>query len=112
MLCLDRLRDLILLLQHASPHFPYTTLFRSVSLDAPAAFRSMEPCVRDVMSRWAFPPSSAEYGTEFPYSSDDGRSEEHTSELQSRLHRACRLPPDTTNTPRLVRAEQPEPATR
>ena len=40
---------------------------KSVSLDAPPAFRSMEPCVRDVMSRWAFPPSSEEYGTEFPF---------------------------------------------
>lgn len=39
---------------------------KSVSLDAPAPFRSMESCVRDVMSRWAFPPSSEEYGTEFP----------------------------------------------
>jgi len=39
---------------------------KSVSLDAPLPFRSMEPCVRDVMSRWAFPPSSEEYGTEFP----------------------------------------------
>ena len=39
---------------------------KSVSLDAPAQFRSMESCVRDVMSRWAFPPSSEEYGTEFP----------------------------------------------
>jgi predicted Zn finger-like uncharacterized protein len=39
---------------------------KSVSLDAPAQFRSMESCVKDVMSRWAFPPSSEEYGTEFP----------------------------------------------
>jgi predicted Zn finger-like uncharacterized protein len=39
---------------------------KSVSLDAPPQFRSMESCVRDVMSRWAFPPSSEEYGTEFP----------------------------------------------
>lgn len=39
---------------------------KSVNLDAPPPFRSMEPCVRDVMSRWAFPPSSEEYGTEFP----------------------------------------------
>ncbi len=39
---------------------------KSVNLDAPAQFRTMESCVRDVMSRWAFPPSSEEYGTEFP----------------------------------------------
>lgn len=39
---------------------------KSVNLDAPAQFRALEPCIRDVMSRWAFPPSSEEYGTEFP----------------------------------------------
>ncbi len=39
---------------------------KNVSLDAPAQFRALEPCIRDVMSRWAFPPSSEEYGTEFP----------------------------------------------
>lgn len=39
---------------------------KSVTLDAPPQFRSMESCVKDVMSRWAFPPSSEEYGTEFP----------------------------------------------
>ncbi len=39
---------------------------KSVNLDAPVQFRALEPCIRDVMSRWAFPPSSEEYGTEFP----------------------------------------------
>ncbi|MES1172356.1 MAG: AgmX/PglI C-terminal domain-containing protein [Bacteroidota bacterium] len=39
---------------------------KSVNLDAPSQFRALEPCIRDVMSRWAFPPSSEEYGTEFP----------------------------------------------
>ena len=39
---------------------------KSVSLDAPLQFRALEPCIREVMSRWAFPPSSEEYGTEFP----------------------------------------------
>lgn len=39
---------------------------KKVSLDAPAQFRTLEPCIREVMSRWAFPPSSEEYGTEFP----------------------------------------------
>jgi hypothetical protein len=39
---------------------------RNVSLDAPQSFRALEPCIRDVMSRWAFPPSSEEYSTEFP----------------------------------------------
>src|SRR2546429_5531284 len=47
--------------------FPYTTLFRS---------SRCSPCARPAHSttmRWA------------------GRSEEHTSELQSRLHLVCRL---------------------
>src|SRR2546422_2061045 len=61
--------------------FPYTTLFRSVPgghrdlgavRDAAGAAPRREPFPRDG------PPSSA-------------RSEEHTSELQSRLHLVCRL---------------------
>src|SRR2546429_853504 len=52
--------------------FPYTTLFRSTSLSArrPRTGRSR---------RCSCPPTRA------------GRSEEHTSELQSRLHLVCRL---------------------
>src|ERR1041385_9404400 len=48
--------------------FPYTTLFRSVP----------SPC-----SRWPRPP--------WPVRPSSVRSEEHTSELQSRLHLVCRL---------------------
>src|SRR2546429_5917719 len=52
--------------------FPYTTLFRSVSSrDGPAATVSSTSTGRDAC------PSA--------------RSEEHTSELQSRLHLVCRL---------------------
>src|SRR6266436_7843309 len=47
--------------------FPYTTLFRSSAPRAPPA-----PC--STRARWR-----------------RGRSEEHTSELQSRLHLVCRL---------------------
>jgi predicted Zn finger-like uncharacterized protein len=39
---------------------------KGVNLDATPPFRALEPCIRDVMSRWAFPPSSEEYQTEFP----------------------------------------------
>src|SRR2546422_4238915 len=57
--------------------FPYTTLFRSSS----RAWSSRSPRVRSARrrrpSRPRAPPSS--------------RSEEHTSELQSRLHLVCRL---------------------
>src|SRR5205809_5661823 len=56
--------------------FPYTTLFRSrlslrgVGSDPPAR------------TRWLGP---------FGAGADPNRSEEHTSELQSRLHLVCRL---------------------
>src|SRR5687768_17644574 len=53
--------------------FPYTTLFRSGD---PASRRSRS-CSRTTS------------GT--PSSDRTGRSEEHTSELQSRLHLVCRL---------------------
>src|SRR2546429_6052428 len=50
--------------------FPYTTLFRSATMQA-----------------------QARYTVELPPQFKDaaGRSEEHTSELQSRLHLVCRL---------------------
>src|SRR2546429_4294801 len=55
--------------------FPYTTLFRSCAFSASASSgRTPESCRARV---W---PSAAR-----------GRSEEHTSELQSRLHLVCRL---------------------
>src|SRR2546422_4282163 len=61
--------------------FPYTTLFRSPSRRRPTA-RQMTPTrrrpERSTSPRYARPPR--------PF-----RSEEHTSELQSRLHLVCRL---------------------
>src|SRR6478752_9236402 len=53
--------------------FPYTTLFRSC---APSRGRSGPP--------WARPRAA-------PRAAGAARSEEHTSELQSRLHVVCRL---------------------
>src|SRR2546429_6837488 len=52
--------------------FPYTTLFRSITLPS----RSRGPRIRE---------SSGAASTQRT------RSEEHTSELQSRLHLVCRL---------------------
>src|SRR2546422_1777174 len=66
--------------------FPYTTLFRS----PPARLLSRRACAP---SRWSSP-SSAETGKEWAATSTSSgrrRSEEHTSELQSRLHLVCRL---------------------
>src|SRR2546429_8305019 len=58
--------------------FPYTTLFRSRSPNALGCLRSASARV------W---PLSTSYTTWRVTS----RSEEHTSELQSRLHLVCRL---------------------
>src|SRR2546429_5860846 len=52
--------------------FPYTTLFRSRAMAPPSGLRSVSSA-----------PVSASHAM--------GRSEEHTSELQSRLHLVCRL---------------------
>src|SRR3712207_7032334 len=69
--------------------FPYTTLFRS--------FRPLAPFVRTVARTctWAVlrltgvtPPPP--FGDRSP-GSERGRSEEHTSELQSRQYLVCRL---------------------
>jgi len=40
---------------------------KSVGVDGPAPFRALEPCIKDVLSRWVFPASSEEYGTVFSY---------------------------------------------
>src|SRR2546429_2307899 len=70
--------------------FPYTTLFRSpfrrpahhrlrpVAHRAPEELRAVEQRLDDV-------------GHPTPTHQPDERSEEHTSELQSRLHLVCRL---------------------
>src|SRR5687768_17717862 len=62
--------------------FPYTTLFRS-SATAPAA-RILAPPVPPPTA--GTPTSTSVVAPVVP-----GRSEEHTSELQSRLHLVCRL---------------------
>src|SRR2546422_3596156 len=70
--------------------FPYTTLFRSErwTVAPKHASGSMTSCSRFVVHRaWVDPPSDIDrqpMATGF-------RSEEHTSELQSRLHLVCRL---------------------
>src|SRR2546422_3705962 len=61
--------------------FPYTTLFRSCHM-------SGEPANPH---RFGFKPSlrRSRYQSTVPFAAS--RSEEHTSELQSRLHLVCRL---------------------
>src|SRR2546422_6193264 len=69
--------------------FPYTTLFRSAP-DAPPrrecaclAVRHRDQRREEPLPRRVTPPPGPRRGA--------GRSEEHTSELQSRLHLVCRL---------------------
>src|SRR2546422_2755964 len=63
--------------------FPYTTLFRSQSslpLFRPSCPDSRRPHIVPVV-----------HGPARPDRTERARSEEHTSELQSRLHLVCRL---------------------
>src|SRR3712207_7151735 len=66
--------------------FPYTTLFRSA--------RSLEYGGRDALAPWAPAVNgkvSFAFGKKSNYVAIDRRSEEHTSELQSRQYLVCRL---------------------
>src|SRR3989442_8418724 len=67
--------------------FPYTTLFRSreASASVSSAFRSLF-----ISRRVSFEPDSAPKKI-MAQPARDERSEEHTSELQSRPHLVCRL---------------------
>ncbi|HXU65593.1 MAG TPA: AgmX/PglI C-terminal domain-containing protein [Polyangia bacterium] len=40
---------------------------KHVAVDGPTQFRALDPCIREVVGRWAFPPADEEYGTEFVY---------------------------------------------
>src|SRR2546422_6999735 len=66
--------------------FPYTTLFRSL---VSAHQRSLSHAVSVRYARHANLP--AHRGDVCRQSIESARSEEHTSELQSRLHLVCRL---------------------
>src|SRR2546429_6144678 len=67
--------------------FPYTTLFRSVWRAAARNMRRTEGAS----------PVPMDGGESLRYQGQ-GRSEEHTSELQSRLHLVCRLLLEKKNT--------------
>src|SRR2546428_2680412 len=71
--------------------FPYTTLFRSI-------LTGLWPNQRrgSIIGEWltrpsAFPPTSPATSSWMPPASTATRSEEHTSELQSRSDLVCRL---------------------
>src|SRR2546422_8254333 len=68
--------------------FPYTTLFRSRNDDHSSRNQSRE-ARSPASAHCAVSKSAMQVRMSFPASSR--RSEEHTSELQSRLHLVCRL---------------------
>src|SRR2546422_5272879 len=73
--------------------FPYTTLFRSPFWDCPTTLREAhnqkKQRLRPGHAEWPrSAPSAKRWRTD---SWSRTRSEEHTSELQSRLHLVCRL---------------------
>src|SRR3989442_3118430 len=63
--------------------FPYTTLFRSQAAGADRVVRSIR--------RGGGAPGGKRRGHAPPAGAQASRSEEHTSELQSRPHLVCRL---------------------
>ena len=40
---------------------------KHTAIDGPPQFRALEPCIKEIVGRWAFPPAGDEYGTEFVY---------------------------------------------
>src|SRR2546422_3172057 len=75
--------------------FPYTTLFRSLEDDGGTERRNGETADHSVQPEASPQRSSAraheQYDGRVRRWVDGERSEEHTSELQSRLHLVCRL---------------------
>src|SRR3712207_6944898 len=87
-----------------STRFPYTTLFRSVALrfiaedpwERLAALRYNMPglCLQMLLrgrNTVGYTPYPTKVTTSFVAEAAEVRSEEHTSELQSRQHLVCRL---------------------
>src|SRR5207253_8980064 len=75
--------------QPTSPLFPYTTLFRSksTSVRGPSS-RALQSCGAARYVARPSKPHRLSFDREAPH---QARSEEHTSELQSRGHLVCRL---------------------
>src|SRR2546422_3741419 len=69
--------------------FPYTTLFRSLPDTLRGEERRNHGVLIGTRQRWSL--LHVEGGQHFRGKAFELRSEEHTSELQSRLHLVCRL---------------------
>ena len=80
-----------------SPLFPYTTLFRSIRTWGTDNVQEVldeahEKGIMVMMGLWVqHERHGFDYNNEARVKSQLERSEEHTSELQSRLHLVCRL---------------------
>src|SRR3712207_7694346 len=80
--------------------FPYTTLFRSSRRARPAAQWSLSRMTRRKVDKLL--PAASGHDGSAPFSVVGwGRSEEHTSELQSRQYLVCRLLLEKKNQPTL-----------
>src|SRR5436305_9996675 len=71
--------------------FPYTTLFRSIFEHLSRSERARREHRLSQFSRRAAGAERDEHGLSACSGSGGARSEEHTSELQSRPHLVCRL---------------------
>src|SRR5689334_24833006 len=68
--------------------FPYTTLFRSA---APGSVRTLSRCQPEMAWAGHLFTDHTQEPLRHPRIRGHGRSEEHTSELQSQFHLVCRL---------------------
>src|SRR3712207_7211034 len=71
--------------------FPYTTLFRSMILPLYAAIQRLDPELREASADLGAGPVRRFFTVTLPLTRSGVRSEEHTSELQSRQYLVCRL---------------------
>src|SRR4051794_41556788 len=87
--------------------FPYTTLFRSPEVELvrpgaqPVVLGKRRALLREARRRGenaGHPPAFAAGSAAVAAGSKSGRSEEHTSELQSPVHLVCRLLLEKKNT--------------
>src|SRR3712207_7950134 len=78
--------------------FPYTTLFRSKEVFAPVSLQHLlDRC--DTLRAGAYLAARRQIVIRRPFVTHGSRSEEHTSELQSRQYLVCRLLLEKKNIP-------------